>query len=171
MSNIIYFFSRLFSSKSTNKIVTSKFQKNGVSLTCPKGWKVTDEENFDDEGFYITIEKNGFNSSGLITITWYYEIIELDQVMDVAMEELQKSFIHKNSNLKFGELIENKFNFINTSFVNFNMSTIGLKHQGEIHVFHKEGKTFCINKQEAIEDKGKNSEGFKIIENSFVVFK
>jgi len=38
-------------------------------------------------------------------------------------------------------------------------------------VFHKEGKTFCINKQEAIEDKEKNSEGYKIIENSFVVFK
>jgi len=171
MSNIIYFFSRLFSSKTTNKIVNSKFQKKGVSLTCPKGWKITDEENFDDEGYYLSIEKNGFNSSGLITITWYYEILELEEVMNVAIEELKKSFIHKNSNLKLGELHQNKYNFIDTAAVNFSMSTIGLKHRGEIHVFHKEGKIFCINKQEAIEDKGKNSEGYKIIENSFVVFK
>jgi hypothetical protein len=171
MSNIIYFFSRLFSSKKNNKIVKSKFQKNGVSLTCPHGWKITDEENFDDEGYYLSIEKNGFNSSGLITISWYYEILELENVMNVALEELRNSFIHKNSNLKLGDLHENKYNCIDTAAVKFNMSIIGLKHQGTIHVFHKEGKTFCINKQEAIEDKEKNKEGFKIIEQSFVVFK
>lgn len=171
MSNIIYFFSRLFGSKNNNKIVKSKFQKNGVSLTCPHKWKITDEENFDDEGYYLSIEKNGFNSSGLITITWYYELLDLEEVMNVAIVELKKSFIHKNSNLILGELHQNKYNCIDTAAVNFSMSTIGLKHCGEIHVFHKEGKTFCINKQEAIEDKGKNTEGYKIIENSFVVFK
>ncbi|WP_282113833.1 hypothetical protein [Maribacter stanieri] len=48
---------------------TLNFERDGISLTTPKEWEITEQENKDDQG-YLSIEKDGFDSSGFITMTW-----------------------------------------------------------------------------------------------------
>ena len=69
----------LFITFSCKESIETKFEKDGVSLTCPQGWKITDQENFDDEGYYLSIEKDGFDSSGLFSITWVNINLDLDE--------------------------------------------------------------------------------------------
>ena len=47
-----------------NQSEEKKFKKQGVSFTIPAGWKSVDEEDFGD-GYSLSIEKEGFESSGM----------------------------------------------------------------------------------------------------------
>lgn len=79
----------------------TKFEKNGISFTCPTGWKITEEENLDNQGYYLSIEKDGFNSSGLLTVSWVNDILDLNEWLEALMDGLKNDIIYKNSNLKF----------------------------------------------------------------------
>ena len=79
----------------------TKFEKNGISFTCPTGWKITEEENLDNQGYYLSIEKDGFNSSGLLTVSWVNDSLDLNEWLEALMDGLKNDIIYKNSNLKF----------------------------------------------------------------------
>lgn len=66
----------------------AKFERDGFSITSPTGWGITDEENIDDLGYYLSIEKDGFDSSGIITITWVNGEMDLNEWVDIYNEEL-----------------------------------------------------------------------------------
>ena len=146
----------------------TKFKKNGISFTCPTGWKITEEENLDNQGYYLSIEKDGINSSGLLTMSWVNDSLNLDELLEIFMDELKNNIIYNHSNLTFETPANNVFNTNKSLSVNFDVSIIGLKHEGIIHVFFGKDKTIAILKQEAIEDKKKNIGGFDIIEQSFM---
>jgi hypothetical protein len=145
------------------------FERDGVLVTSPKGWKITDEENFDDQGYYLAIEKDGFDSSGLVAITWIKSELDLVEWMSIIKDEMKDNLVYKNSNLSFENQSKGKFNGINTTSVPYTSSILGLKHEGIIHVFHENGNTFEILIQEALEDKVKNRNGFEQIEQSFKI--
>lgn len=169
MKNLTYLILMLFVLVSCKETSQTELEKDGVSLTCPKGWEITDEDSLDGQGYYLSIEKAGFNSSGLITITWINNEFDKNEWINSYKDELRNNFIYKNSNLSFGGIIENKFNNINSTSVSFKVSILGVKHEGEIHVFSEKNKTFSILKQEAIEDKTKNINGFGLIEQSLKI--
>ncbi len=152
---------------SCNESPEVKFERDGISLICPKGWNIADEENIDDEGYYISIEKDGFSSSGIITITWVNDNKDLYSYLDAFKENLKSNIIYKNSNLSFEPVIENEFNSMSSISSTYKVSIIGMEHEGIIHIFYKNDKTIAVLKQEAVEDKIKNKTGFEIIERSF----
>jgi hypothetical protein len=154
---------------SCKEAVETKFNKDGVSVTCPKGWKIMEEGNIDGQGYYVSMEKDGFNSSGLFALSWINDTTDLEEYLDIYVDEVKNNIIYKNSSLHFGRKHKSKFNEINTLTVEFTSNIIGVKHQGIIHVLYGKGKTIAIFKQEAIEDKKKNMHGFKMIEQSFVI--
>lgn len=53
-----------------NQKPRENFFKDGVSFTCPSNWSVTEQEDLDGVGYYLSVEKTGLNASGLLTITW-----------------------------------------------------------------------------------------------------
>jgi len=152
---------------SCNESPKVKFERDGISLICPKGWNIADEENIDDEGYYISIEKDGFGSSGIITITWVNDNIDLYSYLDAFKENLKSNIIYKNSNLIFEPVIENEFNSISSISSTYKVRIIGMEHEGIIHIFFKNNKTIAVLKQEAVEDRIINKTGFEIIERSF----
>lgn len=145
-----------------------KFEKEGVSFTCPAGWNISEEENIDDMGYYLSVEKDGFNSSGLVSITWVSDSLVLQDYIELYKDELRNNIIYKNSNLNFQPSKISEFNTISSNSAQFEVSILGLKHEGEIITFYGPNKTFVIFRQEAIEDRLKNHLGFEIIEKSFV---
>ncbi|WP_324025576.1 hypothetical protein QSV08_20675 [Maribacter sp. BPC-D8] len=147
----------------------AKFERDGVSITSPTGWGITDEENIDDLGYYLSVEKDGFDSSGIITITWVNGEMDLNEWVDIYKEELENNIIYKNSKLNFKSVAEGSFNDINSTSLKFTASILGLDHEGDIHFFYKGDKTFAILIQQATEDNATNKPGFDLIEKSFSV--
>ncbi|MBC7773921.1 MAG: hypothetical protein H7246_00675 [Phycisphaerae bacterium] len=146
----------------------TKFEKNGISFTSPTGWKITDDENLDNQGYYLSIEKDGLNSSGLLIITWINDSLDLNEWLEKFIDKLENNIIYKNSNLTFETPASSEFNTIRSLSVSFDFNISGVKHEGIIHVFYGKDKTIAILKQEAIEDKKKNISGFDTIEQSFM---
>ena len=166
MRSKVYLILILLISMSCKEASETKFAKDGISLTCPTGWKITEEENIENQGYYLSIEKDGLTSSGLFTLSWLSNRLDLYEWIDIYKEQLSSNIVYRNSNLTFGEPFESEFNNISSVAVKFNVSILGLKHEGIIHVFYGNDKTISILKQEAIEDKIKNEKGFEMIEKS-----
>lgn len=145
------------------------FKKDGVVFTCPSGWSITDEDSLEGLGNYLSIEKDGFNSSGIMTVTWLYNEISPEDVIAEYQVEMANNIIYKNSSLSFSNPFKNKFKNYDVISVRFTMKLVGMKHQGIISAFNYGGRSYCIFKQEANEDGIKNEDGFNVIENSFKI--
>lgn len=146
-----------------------KFKKDGVSFAGPAGWKISDEENIDDIGYYLSVEKDGFDSSGIVTISWVNDTLELQNYLEIYQDELKSNPIYKNSDLTFEAITANTFNSIASESSSFKMSVLGVQHKGIIHSFYGNNKTIVVLKQEAIEDTDENKLGFERIEESFTL--
>lgn len=169
MKKYLFFALFLFIISACQESVETQFTREGVSITSPKGWKITDQENIDDQGYYLTIEKDGLNSSGLFVLSWVNGPLDLHEWMKMNQDGLKDNIIFRNTNLKFGDLENDRFNNLNTISSKFTVSVLGLKHEGFIHVFYEKDKSFAVVRQEALEDKSDNKPGFEIIEQSFKV--
>ena len=145
-----------------------KFNKEGVSFNIPKDWSITEEEDWDGEGYYLSVEKDGLDSSGMVTMTWINGEIDLDEWLEETKTDF-KTNLGKNSKLKFDKEVSTTYNNIESKSVSYTFSLIGFKHRGNIILFYKNGKSFLMIKQEANEDIKKNKKGFVIIEESFLL--
>jgi hypothetical protein len=136
----------------------------GVSFTCPKGWKVTETEDYETAK-YICIEKKGWSSSGMVTMTFTEEDYELDEYLELIQETYKEQSVF--SDIVFQQAVETyhgKYKGIESSYT-FKFATI--KHEGKIYVFQENGVTMGLVYQEAIEDHEKNLPGFETIKESF----
>ena len=68
MKYLVYclLFSTLLIACNTKNAKPTPFEREGVSLNCPSGWIITDQDSLEGEGFSFNIEKEGFFSSGLL---------------------------------------------------------------------------------------------------------
>ena len=156
---------------SCNESPETKFVKDGVSLICPQGWIISDLDDLDGTGYYLEIEKEGWNSSGLVIITWVYNYnndnFNYEEYLNIYKEAFQEQYILDFGDIAFSNYYNNTFNNFSTMSTNYTMSILDVDHEGAIHVFQTGNKNFCIIIQEAIEDKSKNKIGFEIIRNNF----
>lgn len=151
-----------------NQSEETTFDKQGVSFTIPAGWKAVDEEDLGG-GYSLSIEKEGMDASGLVTITWIEMEIDLDDWATEFKDDMMSSWNTAASNASFGAIKDGRYNGIRTRSVTYKMSLLGMKHRGVIHLFYEGNKSFALIVQEALEDKADNKEGFETIEKSFKV--
>lgn len=150
-----------------NTVAKGKYQGNGYTFNYPKNWNVTDDEAIDDGVHYIAVEKEGLDSSGLVTVISFDYTMDLDDMIEMNIEELRNnSFIN---NLNVESIEDDQYNTITSRKATFDFSTMGLKHQGNIIAFSGENSSYVLLSQEALEDHAVNKQGFEIIENSFSI--
>jgi len=156
-----------FSLLSCKEEQSHPFSQDGVSFMCPGDWKITEEENFDDLGYYVSVEKNGFDASGLVIFVWIKDRLDLDDHLLENQVALQEDIIYQNTNLTFSPTKADTFNGIpsRSSQYTFNMMTV--KHQGTMHAFHSAERTYYMLQQGALEDLKENNIGFTTLETSF----
>jgi hypothetical protein len=168
MRTIIYLFLlSLFLSCSEKPAM--QFKKDGVGFTCPAGWEITDEEKIDESGYYLSAEKAGLSESGLLSVTWMNDTLQLEEWMEICKDELKNNVVYKNSNLVFTPTTKSQFGTYPSIAARFSFKLLSLAHEGQIFIFYASHKTVAIIKQEAIEDITKNKIGFDILEQSFKV--
>lgn len=149
----------------------TKFEKDGIRFVCPTGWKITEEQSIETGGYYLAIEKDGFNSSGILSVSWINTELDFTEWINIYKDELKDNIIYKNADLTFGKTYPAEFNTMRSTAIDFTANIVGLKHEGTILIFYENGKTFAVLKQQAVEDKVKNEKGFEAIEKSFSVNK
>lgn len=145
----------------------AKFEKSGVSFTCPAGWKITEEDSLDGDGYYLACEKDGLVSSGLFTLTWVNDTVELEEMMKIYQDELKNNVIFKNTNISFSASTDGKYNNYEAIRSTYNLTLLGDKTEGIMYCFYGNGKTIGLVKQQSLEDDSKNKEGFETIETTF----
>lgn len=148
-------------------IQQTEFKKEGVSFKFPDDWKITDVDSLDGAGYYIAVEKSGLGESGIMSFTWLKNDIETEKFISISQESMKNNVVYKNSNLKFGKNYETTFGKVKALACNFTFKTFKIKEEGTIYCFKSNGKVFSIFRQEALEDKAKNKEGFYFIESTF----
>lgn len=162
LSSVIFF--------SCNESPETKFEKDGVSFICPQGWAITDQEDLDGDGYYISIEKDGFNSSGLAIISWFDNFdnnFSFEDHLRFWEEGLKEELTLDASNIIFGDYYDNTFNNSRSMSTNYTFNFLGIPHDGTINIIHSADKKISVVFQGAIEDKAKNKKGFEMIENNF----
>ncbi|QXP58996.1 hypothetical protein [Olleya sp. HaHaR_3_96] len=149
----------------TTETAITKFENNILAFNFPEDWNITESEEIEKGIFYLSVEKEGLDSSGIMTIISFENLIELDESIMMNIAELQNNSLIQN--LNFDTIKDSKFNAITARALHFNFKTIGIKHEGIIYAFSNATNSVVILKQEALEDQKENVDGFSTIENSF----
>ena len=150
-----------------NEVPKNKFESDIFSFNFPKDWKITDNEKIEEGIYYLAVEKNGFDSSGLMTIISFKELIDLDEAININIEEFKNNSMVNNLNID--AIKDSKFNGITARSLSFEFETLGIRHDGVLYAFSSNNNSIVILSQEALEDKKANSNGFDIIEKSFEI--
>jgi len=150
-----------------SKAPGGNFLRDGVPFTYPSGWSITEQEDLDGAGYYLSVEKAGFDASGLITLTWINGVLDSRDYLEIIQEEYKNQKLFNG--LEFQSARDDSFNGIQSISCDFKFNIFGVKHRGVIYVFVRGENTYSIIKQEAIEDISNNKNGFELIEGSFKV--
>lgn len=143
------------------------YENSGLSVICPEGWYISEEENFEGGVFYLSVEKDGFDSSGIVTITRFDDYLDLEELSNIMEDELRSNLVYKHSNLSFKAPYWGSFAGYDAYIVPFSASILSINHTGFIYSFYSDNKTYTVLKQEADEDSYENIVGFDLIENTF----
>ncbi len=76
----------------------TEFSRNGVSFTVPKGWSISEEEDYGT-GYYVSIEKEGFSESGIFMVTWVEGDISPEEFMELLYSYYEYLAVYKNSKI------------------------------------------------------------------------
>jgi hypothetical protein len=135
----------------------------GISFNCPSGWKITEKEDYG-AAKYICIEKKGITSSGLVTMSFIEGDIELYEYLQFMQESFLGQEVFKD--LVFQQAKESYYGKYKGIVSSYTAKIMFIKHKGEIYIFHENGITMALIKQEAIEDHEENLQGFETIKKS-----
>lgn len=142
------------------------FSKEGVSFVIPEGWSITEEQDLDGKGHYLSCEKKGSNASGLLVLTWINDSVDLDDMMQQCINNMKEGVPGKTP-FQAGEPRQADYAGHQARNIAYSMSIMGIPHQGQVYAFYASGKSILIMAQEALEDAADNAKGFKVLRETF----
>lgn len=115
----------------------------------------------------MSIEKEGFDQSGIFTISWFPEPIPAETCLQLQRDGLQKA--REYQNMQFDGVRDYRFGKFEAKGQSYTATVMGIPHSGLILHFDAGGKSFLLLKQEADEDSEKNKTGYQKLEQTFDV--
>ena len=156
----------IISSACSSKSSPKQFDQFGISFTYPANWKLNKVDDLGG-GYYISLEKSGFSSSGLLVIVVMDEEWDLYEYMTIFQEELIEQPVF--SGVNFSDEYEAWYGEYEGIHTVYTVSVLNMPHEGRQYVFESNGRTVYVCEQEAVEDHSKNLDGFNMVEGSFMV--
>lgn len=142
------------------------FSDYGLTFDFAGDWSITEQEVFDG-GFYLSCERKGMKSSGLVTISYIGFIMEEIDMISLIQNEMKSNPLYQSSDLIFVNQMDTLFNGYRCLQSDYEVGVMGIPHRGSIYCFITCEKTFSVLFQEAIEDEDVNSYGFDKVRYSF----
>ncbi len=143
------------------------FEKDGVSFISPEGWKIMDERNIKNSGYYVSCQRKGFGSNGIFMVSWINGVMELDKYIRLYMKEFERNVLMKAASVQFEEPFDSVFTGMPCSMSIYRARILGVETRGEIYSFNCNGRTFMLVFQQSVGESEKNKAGFDTIKNSF----
>src|SRR4030042_6686023 len=157
----------LFLHGCTRRVPEILFEQDGVSFVSPEGWRLTEERNMMDSGYYASCQRKGFGSSGIFMLSWINGITELDHYIRLYREEFEKNILMKAATIQFEEPVDSIFNDMPCSVSVYKAKILGVKSRGEIFSFYCSGRTFMLVFQASVDESRKNKMGFEKMKSTF----
>jgi len=136
------------------------FSKKGVFFICPEGWKITDEDTIEGGGQSVTLENKDFTGSGLISINWVKDSMEMESWYTSFQESFKDNPIYSSVDLTFNKSIETKYKDYPGILGTYQFRILNVHHDGKFYLVYGKDKTVNILLQEAEEDHRENEQGF-----------
>ncbi|MEM9023415.1 MAG: hypothetical protein AAGB22_06720, partial [Bacteroidota bacterium] len=130
-----------------NLVPTSEpgsFDAHGFAFTVPASWSITEEENLDDEGYYLSCERQGFDASGLLTLTWYYFPADREFLLGAFQQSLAENPIFELTDINFGPVRDTVFQEYDALKIPYRMTLLGLPHRGMLLSYYCDTYTMVI---------------------------
>lgn len=144
------------------------FSRSGVYFSYPAGWATSGLELVDSTACTINCEKQGFNTSGLVSISWFNDSLSLREIQGLFREQLRESVIYKTADIKFQPEQPGRYGRYSGYVCHYKFELLSQPHLGTIHTFWDNGRTFAILSQQATEDTTTNRPGLRRIAQSLL---
>ena len=72
-----------------------------VSFSCPAGWKTDAADYVDSTACTVSCEKDGFGSSGLVSMSWFADSLDQDNLQGTFRQQLRSSPVYKTASIRF----------------------------------------------------------------------
>lgn len=144
------------------------YEKNGISFSYPGNWGVKEDIDYGDGSYYLSIERKGYDESGLVVFAWVKSDVEssIEEMLEASLDFLRESDVIEN--LVISPVTPVTLNGISGIYVSYTMSIQGIMpHTGKFYLLENENWKVSFLQQEADEDAEKNKAGFKLIESTF----
>lgn len=152
------------------------YQNGVISVTIPESWNIV-EENGDEAFGSVVIEKKGFSSSGVVTLTWtdnasYEEASPADLTRWVAETVQEWHFtevaIPRPAQITYGKFMANHIVVTTRLFI---WTAACCSYEMNFYNFGSEHYSLYVASITAPEDKADNQAGFTSIEKSLRISK
>lgn len=147
----------------------SKYRRDGISFEIPEGWSITKEKPTSNGALILSIEKDGFDSSGYVSIVWFDEIIDLDNWKDKYLESFKNNEQLKNTTIQFSEYTKDRYSQFEAKKINYSFFVVGFKTVGEIYLFYQSGKSISVIQQFIEDEQHLVEPGLQVIEHSLSI--
>ncbi len=145
------------------------YDRNGIAFSYPADWRVTEEEDYGDGGYYLCVEKNGFDSSGLVMITCLDREYSSPEVYtDALLENLREK--PQFEDIVVTPAVAGTYGNYPAQVVTYTMSVMGIMpHTGSVWLFETEDVFVAVVEQQADKDNVENAKGFGTIEGTLTI--
>ncbi len=143
------------------------FSKDRVSFISPEGWRIVEERDIKDSGYYVSCQRKGFGTSGIFMVSWINGVMEPDKYIRLYMQEFEKNVLMKAASVQFEEPVDSVFIGIPCSISAYRAKILGVETRGGIYAFICNGRTFMLVFQQSLDDSERNKAGFEKIKSSF----
>ena len=132
---------------------------DGVSIICPEGWIVKDQENYNDIAYTMIFDKVGVREVAIYTIGWINLNKDLEEYLAGTQQEQRKEPL----DVEFGAIVDSTYGTIASRAYTYSFTEKGVEYKGIVHAFHHCDKTIGITAQ----GREKDFEDIAMIEKSF----
>jgi hypothetical protein len=163
---VILLFANCRNSSNDSSVQSQKTFENTVyTIDIPEGWRLADRERLEEGVDFISIEKRGFDSSGMLTLLSSDFELDLDYGIGMNIEEIKDQILFQN--VRSYGIQNDSFGSYAARSARYTLSVLGLQHAGMVYGIQENGHSVFILKQEATEDFQVNESGFEELIKSF----
>ncbi len=142
------------------------FDEYGISFSYPTDWHITENSDADDTQF-ISVEKEGIESSGMVAMQTLNKIYDIDSFVDAYRDSMANNDVFDD--LEFSSVTSGAYGHYSCDTFSYSMSVMGIPHHGRIYIIDDSDRYVIIMEQEADEDRAVNATGFDAIRTSLTL--
>jgi len=143
------------------------YLRNGISFSIADGWKSIANDSIGDNAYYFSAERTGAKATGLITVTWFNKVEDLQKTILLHQQTMKSANIYRNPGIQFSEVTQE--NFAGQIGLSCRYTTVvkEQKLEGVIYCFNSSQKTITIFLQTGLNDQKLNQKAFELIRQTF----